>query len=353
MSPFRKFVTFLSFVTIVSLTLTAKLDLPMHNENAVLQRIDMPNEFPKDILWDFSDCEITGDPIGVRFFRRGDSCISATLPGVRYDFEIKGDTILHTVTETHYQCLKDTVPLVYALPSPTFSYSGKFATRGRAYHSEYIDGFGEVVLSPVGHGAVILPSGDTIANVTLTHLTTRQFLASMLHARPHASAYSIDSLVQRTTDVYSWQSDQYPIPVIRYSLQSDSLAGQPLGYINVSSWMCCPADQPLQIRTRSFNRNNSKIIEDAYGFDNDSPLVSLLITSETGSVSVSGVVAKNGRISMILTDIVGRVYSTMPATEFRVGTSVEWSAEGLPAGQYVLYISHDDADPVAHKIIIH
>lgn len=325
----------------------------MHNENAVLQRIDMPNEFSKDRFWDFSDCEFVGDPIEVRFFRRGDSCLSATLPGIRYDFEIKGDTVFHTTTETHYQCLRDTIPLVYTLPSPSFSFVGEYATRGRAYHSEYIDGFGEVALTPLGRGTVILPTGDTIVNVTLTRLSTRQFLVSALHVRPHVSAESIDSLIKRTTETYSWKSDEYPIPVVRYSMQSDSLAGKPLGYSRISSWMCRPVDQPLRSINRSLNRNYPQLKHDLFDLETTSPLSSLFITAENGDISVSGTAVNNGRISMILTDIVGRVYSTMPATEFRVGASVEWSAEGLPTGQYVLYIGHDDADPVAHKIIIH
>ena len=353
MTNSRNLITFLSLTAIVSLSLVAKLNLPQNGENAYLQQIVLPDNFSKDRLWDFSACEIVGDPIEVYFDRRADSCLSATLPGIRYDFIITGDTVFHSVTETHYQCMTDTIPCVYALPTLASSFSAPYATRGRAYHSEYIDAHGDMSLAPVGCGTVILPTGDTIANVTLSCFSTSQYITKAYHRQPSSSAVGNDSLIHRIVRRYNWQSESYPVPLVCYSISTDSLGGQQLGTTKISSLMCPPVDQPR----RSFNRNFNRQVGTGSPIPLDDgenlPLVAMTLTVGNGSVLVIGTASRDVRISMILTDIVGRVFSSMPASEFSAGSSVEWSADGLPAGQYVLYIGHDDSDPIAHKLIVH
>ncbi|MDE5594121.1 MAG: hypothetical protein K2I89_00915 [Muribaculaceae bacterium] len=352
MFSLRNFITFSGFAAVVSLPLVAKLNLPQNEETAYLHQIVIPERFANDCLWDFSECEIIGNPMEARFEWQGDSCLSATLPGIRYDFDIKGDTVFHTVTESHYQCLSDTLPLICALPASA-SVSGRYASRGRSYHSEYTDAYGDMTLTALGQGTIILPSGDTIANVTLTRLSTRQHIAKALHTQPSAASVSEDSLPKRTTIEYTWVSDSYPVPLVRYNFRADSLGEEAVGQAWVWSWMCSPSNQPFRANNRNFNRKDrSSALLSPYG-DDEAPLTAMALTADNSTVSVSGTAACDGRIAMLLTDVVGRVFSSMPPTEFHGGSAVEWTADGLPDGQYVLYISRDGSTPVAYKIILH
>ncbi len=63
MFSLRCFITVLTATTAVSIPLTAKVNLPCDNENALLQKIVLPESFAKDKVWNFSECEIIGDPV--------------------------------------------------------------------------------------------------------------------------------------------------------------------------------------------------------------------------------------------------------------------------------------------------
>ncbi len=63
MFSLRNFITFFAAAAVVSIPLTAKVNLPCDNENALLQKIVLPESFAKDKVWNFSECEIIGDPV--------------------------------------------------------------------------------------------------------------------------------------------------------------------------------------------------------------------------------------------------------------------------------------------------
>ena len=130
----------------IALSLTAGVQLPHDGECAVLQRIAVDKVSTDGRLWDLSQAEFTGVETEVRFTRSCDSCLSATLPGIRYDFGVCGDTVYRIATETHFIRLTDTIPMLFAAPSSGNIHRRAYASRGRAYHSEYIDAVGDVTL---------------------------------------------------------------------------------------------------------------------------------------------------------------------------------------------------------------
>lgn len=101
------------FLILVTFTSTAvgTTALPRHDESALLQRVTFEPIAEESRIWDFSMSEYSGDPIEVRFDWTSDSCMSAWLPGIRYDYELRGDTIFHVATETHFMRLSDTIPM--------------------------------------------------------------------------------------------------------------------------------------------------------------------------------------------------------------------------------------------------
>ena len=181
----------------IALPLTAGVQLPHDGECAVLQRIAVDNVSTDGRLWDLSQAEFTGVETEVRFTRSCDSCLSATFPGIRYDFEVRGDTVFRVATETHFIRLTDTIPMLFAAPSSGNIHRRAYASRGRAYHSEYIDAVGDVTLSETGRGTVILPSADTIGDVTLTRHISRQLIAVEMQCRSVADRDSAATLLRR------------------------------------------------------------------------------------------------------------------------------------------------------------
>ena len=181
----------------IALPLTAGVQLPHDGECAVLQRIAVDKVSTDGRLWDLSQAEFTGVETEVRFTRSCDSCLSATLPGIRYDFGVCGDTVYRIATETHFIRLTDTIPMLFAAPSSGNIHRRAYASRGRAYHSEYIDAVGDVTLSETGRGTVILPSADTIGDVTLTRHISRQLIAVEMQCRPVADRDSAATLLRR------------------------------------------------------------------------------------------------------------------------------------------------------------
>ena len=184
-------------VVAIGLSLTAGVSLPHDGECAVLQRIVADNIPIDGKLWDLSQAEFTGVETEVRFTRGCDSCLSATLPGIRYDFGVCGDTVYRIATETHFIRLTDTIPMLFAAPSSGNIHRRAYASRGRAYHSEYIDAVGDVTLSETGRGTVILPSADTIDDVTLTRHISRQLIAVEMQCRSVADRDSAATLLRR------------------------------------------------------------------------------------------------------------------------------------------------------------
>lgn len=80
----------------------ARSVLPADGDYARLQPVD--GFIPQDgaTVWDFSVTDNIRDAFDIRFSRATDSCLSVTMPGIRYDFTIAGDTVFRTAAETHF-----------------------------------------------------------------------------------------------------------------------------------------------------------------------------------------------------------------------------------------------------------
>ena len=330
----------------IALSLTAGVQLPHDGECAVLQRIAVDKVSTDGRLWDLSQEEFTGVETEVRFTRSCDSCLSATFPGIRYDFEVRGDTVFRVATETHFIRLTDTIPMLFAVPSSGGIQHRAYASRGRAYHSEYIDAVGDVTLSEIARGTVILPSADTIGDVMLTRHVSRQLIAVEMHRRPVAYRDSAAILLRRHTETLTWRSDAYSLPLAQITTVTDSVGDVSRGEASVSAWICPPLSQPLR---GAVNRPASRRYPPS---DNGSPSDGLTVVANGNAVTVSGTSPGDCRISIMLTDVLGRVYASMPATDYSRGATIEWSTDGLPPGNYVLYISDSSAPPQAVKLTI-
>ena len=330
---------------------TARSVLPADGDYARLQPIE--GFVPQDgaTVWDFSSANNIRDAFDIRFSRASDSCLSVTMPGIRYDFAIAGDTVLRIATETHFIRVSDTIPLLYDMPLTAGDYSGCFASRGRAYHSEYIDATGVVSLSVVGRGTLILPLGDTISNVMLTRLQTRQLISSAMHRPSPVGDCDAATLLRRVTIVLTWKTGDYCVPLAQHTVTADSIGSVRCGENTVSAWICPPLYQPASIpdASPSERRYSPRGTDLPLG---GTHLSDMSVTQSGNGISVSGTSPDDCRISMILSDALGRVFASMPATAYTRGAIVEWSCDGLPPGNYILYIGRDELPEQACKLTI-
>lgn len=327
--------------------------LPSDGEYARLQRV-VGFEFDAGVpLWDLSAADNDGDAFDIRFNWRGDSCLSVTLPGIRYDFAVNPDTIFRTTRETHFVCLNDTLPMPVCLTADPGSGIApqNYASRGRAYHSEYMDAFGNVSRTAAGRGTVILPMGDTIPVVILTRHVESQFIASAYHDRPIADPDSIGSLLLRTSVTYSWLAPDLPLPVAQLTEVTDSVGFRAKGPAKRTAWICAPCNQPVRnIANRQAKRRYSPSENGSqYG---STELTDLSVTTDGNGINVRGTSPGDCRISMVLTDVLGRVFASSPEKDCRSGDIVEWQYDNLPPGNYVLYINNGDRSIETQKIVI-
>lgn len=333
-----------------------KSSLPADGDCARLQPVEEFIPGPNSNIWDWSMKAEVRKAFDARFKWSNDSCLSTILPGIRHDFMICGDSIWRTAVETHFLRLSDTIPMLYGAGSElSLSVTPRhFATRGRAFHSEYIDGHGESETAGIGRGTLVLPHGDTISNVSLTLHRSRQELVFSMRSHPDVRdlADTTVSRMTRTTETYTWRSAAYSVPLAQTTVATDSVCGQPYGQPRVSAWICPPIYQPL----RSMESN----VPDAWKTGNGtSPksratpsLASLDVSVGDGGISVSGTADADGSIEMLLTDISGRVFASRSPQPCSRGSVVRWSVDRLPAGSYLLYIRQNDDAPYVEKIII-
>lgn len=330
---------------------SARSILPADGDYARLQSVEGFTPQGGATVWDFSTADNVRDAFDIRFSRAADSCLSVTMPGIRYDFAIAGDTVFRTAAETHFMRVSDTVPLLYDLPLTAGAFSGSFASRGRAYHSEYIDATGTVSLSAISRGTLILPHGDTVRNVILTRLQTRQLISSTMHRPTPVRDCDPAALLRRNTTTLTWRSGDYCVPLAQYTETTDSIGSARCGEGTVSAWICPPLNQPARepaVRS-AVKRYSPKGADEPQGIAH---LSDLSVTMSGNGVTVSGTSPADCRISMILSDALGRVFSSMPPTAYSRGAIVEWSCDGLPAGEYLLLIESGDSPSLTHKIVI-
>lgn len=344
-------VLFLLMTVYAAAGASARSILPADGDYARLQPV--AGFIPQDgaSVWDFSTADNVRDAFDIRFSRAADSCLSVTMPGIRYDFAIAGDTVFRTAAETHFIRVSDTVPLLYDMPLTSGAYSGTFASRGRAYHSEYIDATRTVSLSAIGHGTLILPHGDTVRNVKLTRLQTHQLISSAMHSPTPVRDCDPAALLRRTTTVLTWKTADFCLPLAQYTVTADSIGSVRCGESAVSAWICPPLYQP--VRTPDSSPSDRKFRPtDADPQHGGTHLSDLSVSLSENGISVSGTAPGDCRISMILSDALGRVFSSMPPTAYTRGATVEWSCDGLPAGEYILYFGRDDLPDQTYKLTI-
>ena len=143
--------------------------------------------------WDFSDLEHTAREVDARVLTAGDSLIEISLPGIRYGYAAKSDTLRRIFTETRFFRLTDSVRPVISSPFREECLTFPVHQRGMAFHHDFIAGSGSMTLHPDQTGILIAAPGDTIHGVVLRR-TTERILTAVSPRRIDSVGQMPDSL---------------------------------------------------------------------------------------------------------------------------------------------------------------
>lgn len=356
-------------VIISSLSVHASRPLPADNEIARFQAVtplvpDLSNDRP---TWDMSLCDrlpLQGD---MKFNWLSDTCFQATLPGIRYTFAVRGDSVIRKESDTHFIHI-DTSGQIESLSVGAETDSvNRYRVTGRAFQYEYIAGHGATSLSNVARGTLILPDHDTIADVSLVHRHDCYLLAFDVRKYPDTDSIKPedDNRLLRHIDTYTWTAGEFCVPLAQTSVTTDSVGGEPYAEPRVWTWICPPDVQVLPRgehghRSKAYGRQ-AEAGKTRSGYDSalqpvetaKLPAGITVNTSGTG-LTVDGACPVNGEVEMILTDMLGRVFASRPRQTFRQGEQLSWSVDKstLPPGEYILHIKISPTALYTQKIII-
>ena len=305
--------------------------------------VDMPTD---TTVWDFSHAIETGESHDMRWLNLGDSLLVRIEQGSQSTYGYRNDTIIMNSYENAlFGMYGDIAPIVLSGGFPCtgdsiishFDFSGKYCGNNAVRFS------GVHIVKSLDSGTLILPN-DTLANV----IRIRQTVNGVLNVSPHA--YLMDdedshsNQLQHSIIFDRWYSQDFKYELAENILNSYICTGQVLQQSS-ATYLCSPDEQELSlgIQYQDPPRNNSPINGNSHtqgcSIHPDENFFVLIDDSNiTVTFNSSGAWNSNGQFSLILSDSLGRIWSSQTlnnSSQYQVSIPTS----GLPTGNYVLYVS--------------
>ena len=344
----HKFVLLFSLASLFAAAgVTKAVHIPRNGDEVDMQRCEVlnPGSSGVDAVWDFSEAVPVGESHRVKYLSFGDSLLVRTENATMHTFLIKGDSVLWKGCENRLSALTDSIaPLQMLLPmeygdsitTPLYmvgNYCAHNALTMLGYHTVHID----------GKGILILPS-ETVKNVVRMHvLTTAKVKVAKDNRRQSLTADS-DSLIDKVEEKYLWFSDNYRFPLAEVRLSTIGV-GTPEESCSAVSYICPPAVQDYALGTNFSPLANSPSADSNTGNEENGNEVTIIqnleLNTGNGFVDVSFIPGASGMVSLVLTDVYGRVFASIPkkAAQSGVAYSDRVDVSRLPSGSYVLYVN--------------
>ena len=323
-------------------------------------------------VWDLSGSAGCAPEIDVKVCSYGDSLVEIAMPTMRYQFALRGDTLSRLMTENRFMRLHDSIPMPVATPVRTEAVTYTAAQTGSAYHHDFIVSEGAVTLLPDEAGVLILSDADTVPGVVMRHAIERQ-VTSVSSERPMPVSSVPDSLrLLRYCESFTWLRPGSAFPLARTEICRDSIGSRQSGE-RIETWILADhatVDVPPRAMVAKAPRQPLDCLsgdgQDAYRALLAMPagerarMLDNLLSSATVSETADAVSvdfpsradlsdAGAGSATLMLTDILGRVYSSSAVT---ASSTVRLSHPQLPPGEYLLYLAAPSGSAV-RKIILH
>ena len=349
--------------------ITKTHNLPQNGDNFTKTRMSFvaPGDSGKNIVWDFSQAQVVDGNSKVFYSVIDDSLINTTEYGTRYDFRLRGDTLLWRGYENRSTFMRDSnaaIELIYPMRY------GDNASKPYCFHGEYsrsmavrINGSSSVFCD--GEGVIYLPDGDTITGVIRVHRICNSTINMMRKEDDTTRVLNIaDTTMRRIEERYTWYARGYRYPIVETIINTNFYKGKETGKQG-TSFICYPSEQTYktndkenQIVRQQIKSNNefgtivmsNQLNANADGSNApsiESPLANndivISYKDETLKITFSTQIVSAGGVDYVLCDMLGRVFASGNTN------NPEIEINELPQGDYILSINNN-GEQITRKI---
>lgn len=366
-----KILVFIFSITIIVMSgteITIHDNLPIDGDSFIKTRVTFvkPGDSGKSEIWDFSQAQVLDENLRVRYSIIDDSLINVTEQGTRYDYRLRGDSLLWRGYENRATFMRDSISAIEMVYPMSY---GIKSTRAYCFIGEYsrtmavqIKGTSTVYCD--GEGIIYLPNGDTISNVIrVCHICKSNINMMRKEDDTTHIMNSSDTTMQRIEERYSWYANGYRYPIAETLINTDLICGKEK-IKQGASFICYPSEQ-IQNRNRPENENlaignqiknysviesnissNSSAIESLNNYNRDL-IESIDRNNEINSdikttyynnslkIFLPFQAINDGEIEYILSDLIGRVYASGKTN------SQEIEISEIPKCNYILLINRN------------
>lgn len=320
-----------------------------------------------NVSWDFTQAQVLDGNSRVCYRVVDDTLFNATKQGCRYDFRLRGDTLLWRGYETRSAYMRDSISAIEMIYPMRY---GDKVSKPYCFHGEYsrtmsvrINGSSTVFCD--GEGVVYLPDGDTITDVIRVHHICNSTINMMRKEDDTTRIMNVaDTTMRRIEERYTWYARGYRYPIVETIINTNFFRGKETGKQG-ATFICYPSEQAyknkdkenqaVRQQTKSnkvlgtylmsnqsngdVNNSNAPLIESSMT-NNDIEITYkdnvLKITFSTQIISVGGV-------DYVLCDVLGRVFASGNTNNPIIEITE------LPQGDYILSINNN-GEQISRKI---
>ena len=349
--------------------ITKTHNLPQNGDNFTKTRISYiaPGDSGENVVWDFSQAQVIDGNSKVLYGVIDDSLISVTEYGTRYDFRLRGDTLLWRGYENRSTFMRDScaaIELIYPM-----RYGDK-AYKPYCFHGEYsrsmavqINGNSTVFCD--GEGTIYLPDGDTITDVIRVHRICNSTINMMRKEDDTTRVMNVaDTAMRRIEERYTWYAQGYRYPIVETIINTNFYRGKETGKQG-ATFVCYPSEQAyknndkenqaVRHQTKSNKglgtfqtssqsngyEDNSNISSIESSFVNDD--IEISYKDNTLKITFSNQTVNAGGIDYVLCDVLGRVFASGKTNNPII------EINELPQGDYILSINNN-GEQITRKI---
>jgi len=344
--------------------LSGELLMFRNGDKLIKQQVEYksPNSSGSNLVWDYKDLKTIDNNYLLSYSSLNDSIIQGTEHRTIYNYELKNDSLLLVSFEnptTQFTYIKPELLIHFPLTrgkqtSDYFIGKGNYCNRlglvSQGINSSNVD----------ADGTLILPTGDTLTNVTRVHISKRILETSVTLEKLEstlATPYCLDSINIRLQvgdpiillDTWQWYSEGYRYPVFEI-IESTVLKDGKLFPHFQTAFYYAPVDQYYDLSDDYKNqavrdiyssieeKKSKKIPLDFSGIMTD--IYSLKFDKNNDILIVEYSLSQSNQVSFRLLDLLGRQLSGTKKATISEGVHQEKiSLNNLPKGQYILQIS--------------
>lgn len=321
------------------------------------------------LVWDFSAAIETGGTHIMQWVNIGDSIIVKSELGSQSTYVIKGDSVIWNAYENPLLDLRDSGSLVIGrLKSPQGELTSPFCFQGTFCGNNHVSSEGTLSMRVSSRGTLILPN-DTIEDAIKVTRRTE----GVMHVANGKIPVANDEADRNMALNHVVVIDRWYAPGFKYEL-AENISDR--YYVNdelvketCATFLCPPDEQEYSIgafrapdgtksrhperpdRRRKENDPNGipKRLADNISINHGGNVIDVALRGE-GPLNTEN--APEIAVSGILCDQLGRIWRTFSGS---CGVEDAWhtqiSTDGLPQGNYILYLSIGE-EAMAHKLII-